>query len=139
VPTRRCSTCGINYPAGPFGGVPKCQVDSSHELAYVLNTEPDKDWKKRVDMLKARLAEAGRELEAVPQAKETLNIYEEDGLFWVNAFELFRSGVEFNSSDANFRLFQANGHIWETQGWDERRRRWWIEQVAVAVFLPEPA
>jgi hypothetical protein len=109
----------------------KCQV-CEEKTHLIGNEEPDDDWERLVTWKRRTrwLAEQIADVIPGPKNEEPLPIFEEGGLFWISDWELRRSGVT-PPADRHMFLFRANGHIWETQGWYESSRLWWIEEVCL--------
>lgn len=129
---RRCSLCDINYPA--IAQFETCPVhDEPTELHTSLT--PTTGWQDRMKALKSKVEEAAR---PIPRAAGVTAICD-GGLLWVTQEALYRAGVRISSVGPSFRLFELDdGWVYETQGWDESHRRWWVERVATAVALPTP-
>lgn len=122
----RCSLCGISYPVLPQFTV--CPIHDE-ETAAVKNIDPDPDWMAQFERLQ-RQVEKSNELTRVIPLIRGVEPHEEAGLLWVTSDSLYRSGAKFNSAFGGFYLFELeDGWVYETQGWDEPRRRWWIERV----------
>lgn len=127
--TYRCSDCGINYP--DTWAHLKCQV-CDEPTSNISNDEADEDWHKAVTWKRRLRWEAEQIADVIPGPKihEDLPIYEEGGLFWIGDWDLRRAGI-IPPGDRRMWLFRANGHVWETQGWNESKRRWWIAEVSL--------
>lgn len=69
--------------------------------------------------------------EFLPDAGDDLPTYLEHGLHWVHDWALRDRRVIPPNGHVAFWQFRANGREWEAQGWDESRRRWWIQEVGV--------
>ena len=125
----RCSMCGINYPVqGAFNNCPVHGIDTD-----LMQADPDPDWTARAERLMASLKRAEEGGDAIPRV-EDVPLHTEHGRLWVSDWDLVRAGVRF-AKNQSFRLFELDGMIYETQGWHESGRRWWVELVAPAVFL----
>lgn len=125
---KRCALCGINYPnITEFSTCPL----HGEETAYV-KAEPDANWKEALARIKAQLDKADELARPVPLV-HTVEPYVEHGLLWLDHGTLMQAGFHINRIGPSFRLFELDdGFIYETQGWDEPGRRWWVERVVEA-------
>jgi len=135
VPARRCSLCGINYPNIPQ--FYKCPI---HDEAtqWFANVEPDKDWQGNHERLDKQIKFSTENHDrAFPIVRGVVAV-EEDGRYFVDQTEMQRAGVRLSRMQPDqFYLFELeDGWVYETQGWAESRRMWWVERVAVAIVLP---
>lgn len=64
-------------------------------------------------------------------------LIEDAGLLFVNQADLIRAGMLRSHLGQSFHLFELDGAVYETQGWDEPRRRWWVERVSDALEEPK--
>lgn len=128
---RRCSTCGISYPV--IQQFEKCPI---HETGthYQASTEPDEDWQAQYERL-AKQAARDAEVAGVYPLVRGVSVVEEDGRYFIDNATLHRAGVRFSRMQPDqFYLFELeDGWIYETQGFDDPRRRWWVERVAESV------
>lgn len=102
--------------------------------------EPDADWKERFAELRAKFDDAER---VIPVA-HNVEAYEEHDRLWVDHNDLYRAGLrQINRMGPSFVLFELDdGQVYETQGWDEPGRRWWVEVVdpgLAEIEVAEPA
>jgi hypothetical protein len=119
VAARRCSLCGISYPA--MNQFTVCPVHE--EATQWIEKDPDEDWKPTMDRLLQRM-EQSKELTRVIPLVRGIEPYTENGLLWINQTALFQAGGRFNSAWPDFHLFELeDGWVYETQGWDDSRRR----------------
>lgn len=121
---RRCTFCGLDYPA--IAQFETCPIhDEPTDL--LANASPSPDWQKRFEKLKVAQDEAER---PIPRVKG-VEAFEQHGLTWVYGADLFRAGMRLpHTTASDFKLFELDdGCVYETQGWDDPRRRWWIEKV----------
>lgn len=131
--SRRCSTCNVNYPYTAIGAVRHAECDICGEAtSFIPNADAHPDWQEQVTWKRRDRWEAEQiaDLIPAPNDEQELPIYEEGGLFWISDWELRRAGID-PPAVRHMWLFRANGHIWEAQGWDEPKRRWWIEEVCL--------
>lgn len=138
MPTRRCSSCGINYPV-----IEQFRICPIHEEpTSLMQDEPDEHWKVRFE----RMVEVVNAQEAIArpiplvkgvQVIEVLGFEPfNEKLYFVDQTDLVKAGVIFSRmqpAEKQWYLFELeDGWIYETQGFDESRRRWWVERVARA-------
>lgn len=91
--------------------------------------EPDENWQARLASLKKLFEESHRPFPVVHDVAAV----EERGQFFVAQSDLHRAGTRLSSIGEGFYLFELDdGWVYETQGWDESRRRWWVERVVEA-------
>lgn len=123
---RRCALCGINYPA-----IAQFQTCPIHDEPTTLaqNVEPDSNWKDAFARLQKQI-EAAAELQRPIPLVRGVSVVEEGGLLFVSQPELWRAGARLSRFGAGFYLFELeDGWVYETQGFDDPRRRWWVERV----------
>lgn len=135
---RRCTLCGVNYPwLAQFSRCPIHDEDTT-----TVEGEADEDWKQAFE-LRQKWANESEELRrhiplvrGVAVQEETLVNEIEDVVvtmttLFVDQTELQRGGLRLSRMQPDqFYLFQLeDGWIYETQGWDNPRRRWWVERV----------
>ncbi len=133
---RRCSMCGISYPDEyPFLKCHVCEEKTDH----ISNDKEDPNWQALVTWKRRVAWEATQVAGAIPGPSDDspLSIFEQDGLFWVPDGDLRRADI-CPPSDRRMFLFRAHGHIWEAQGYDNKRRRWWVEEVALEEVIESP-
>lgn len=131
---RRCDECELDYPLDFSlpNGVPSTQTCHvcGGSTKYVGRRSAPFDWQARVTKLKQERERLKREAEdsPIPRAEGELGIYGESGQFFVDDWDL-RGAKISPPADHRFFLFYANGSYWESQGWHESKRRWWVEPV----------
>lgn len=125
---RRCTMCGINFPV-----VLQFAVCPIHDEPTTLreNTDPDEHWKERFDYLLKKAEADGLLAARVFPLARGVSVIEEDGRLFVDQSELHRAGTRLSRMQPDqFHLFELeDGWVYETQGWDEPRRRWWVDRV----------
>lgn len=124
---RRCTLCGISYPTMPqFSTCPVHEEPTD----YLSNVDPDPDWQASMERL-AKQATKDAALKRVVPLVPDVKVVEDGGLLWVDQTEMHRAGARLSHMVPDqFHLFELeDGWVYETQGWDEPRRRWWVERV----------
>lgn len=133
---RYCASCNINYPS--LVQFQTCPIHGER-TDMKPNRDADDDWQVQVERAQ-RKHDKHRDLaeRTIPLVHD-VSVIEEGGLFFVNQEALQRAGLRLSRMMPNqFYLFELDdGWIYETQGWDEPRRRWWVEPVAEAPDLAE--
>jgi hypothetical protein len=128
VASRRCSLCGISYPSIPqFDECPIHGVPTERRA----NDDPDPNWKENFERLK-KLVDREQDIVARPiPLVRGVEIVEENGHLFVPQQELWNAGLRLSRLQPDqFYLFEMeDGWIYETQGFDDPRRRWWVERV----------
>lgn len=121
----RCLLCGVSYPK-----VQQFAVCPLHgEETSLVKADPDPDWKEQLTRLKAQADKAAEIARPVPRV-QGVEPYTEHGLLWVDQRMLMDAGFRISRIASSFRLFELeDGFVYETQGWDEPNRRWWVERV----------
>lgn len=127
----RCRLCGISYPA-----ITQFETCPIHEerTTYLNTAEPDEDWQRSYERV-AKLAQQSAEISDRPYPfARGVTAVEEDGLLFVDQSEMQRAGVRLSrmQPDQAYLFELEDGWVYETQGWHESRRRWWVERVAEA-------
>jgi hypothetical protein len=126
----RCTLCGVNYPS-----VNQFYVCPIHdEKTQILkDTEPDEDWKHSFE-LRQKWAETEEGLRQLVPRVNGVSATEVDGQLWVENIDLQHAGLRLSRMMPDqFYLFELDdGWIYETQGFDDPRRRWWVERVIEA-------
>jgi hypothetical protein len=120
---RRCFLCGISYPA--IAQFATCPI---HQEATQLaqNIEPDEDWQQQFERAKRRADADAAVREPLPQVFDVA-AYEEHGQLWVDQGDLIRAGLRL-ARTRDDHVFQLEDDIYETLGWDEPNRRWWVRE-----------
>jgi hypothetical protein len=116
-----CSACSINYPSTES----KCRVCDA-VLVHHLNLLPQPDWEKRVfDKWMEGVAET-REFPILETG--IVKFSREGGWLWAYDRDLRAAGMPtgFMKEDS---LFELDGIVYELQGQDRPRRRWWIKRI----------
>lgn len=132
VGSLRCTLCGIAYP--PLRDFLTCPI---HEEA----TEPDPghdadpDWREKAQRLWRQLKAAALEPERPYPRVENVPVLDEGGQLFVKQTDLIRAGLRIPVHSPSFQLFELDGYVYEIEGWDEPRRRWWVERVAPSIVL----
>lgn len=124
---RRCSACGIRYPSLEQFRV--CPIHN--EQTEFISEEPDADWRPSFErLLKKQEREAAVNAD-IPRV-EGVPVVEENGRMFVSQMALQNAGLRLSRMMPDqFYLFELDdGWVYETQGWDNPRRRWWVERVA---------
>ena len=127
---RRCSTCGINYPAsGQQLAYALSQVCPLHKtpLDLISDEEPDEDWKAKLERLKLQIDTAGESAPLIPMAEAAVLL--RDGQLWVSSHDLIRSGLW--DSIGTFQLIQIGKQIFEIQAYYERTRDYWVRSFSM--------
>lgn len=104
------------------------------------NDEPDEQWKARFE----RMVQVVTAQEAITRpipfitGVQVIEYLGPSGkLFFVDQTDLVKAGAIFSRMQLGpdqWYLFELeDGWIYETQGFDESRRRWWVERVARAI------
>lgn len=124
---RRCTLCGISYPTLPQFSV--CPIHDE-PTDFISNVDPDEDWKSSMER-RVKQAEKDAALKRVIPLVPGVKVIEDKGLLWVDQTEMQLAGARLSRMVSNtFHLFELeDGWVYETQGWDEPRRRWWVERV----------
>lgn len=134
--TRRCTSCGINYPV-----IEQFRICPIHEEATSLlnNDEPDEHWKARFESMVRVVNQMDEVTRTIPLARgvQTIERHTPLGTFYfVDQTDLVKAGLmlsRMQPAEKQWYLFELeDGWIYETQGFDESRRRWWVERVARA-------
>lgn len=138
--TRRCTSCGINYPV-----IEQFRICPIHEEATSLlsNDEPDEHWKARFESMVRVVNQMDEVTRTIPLARGVQVVIEAFGLpdqlqtmYFVDQTDLVKAGLmlsRMQPAEKQWYLFELeDGWIYETQGFDESRRRWWVERVARA-------
>jgi hypothetical protein len=131
VAARRCSSCGISYPN--ISQFTTCPIHD--ELtSYLGNSDADEDWQVNYERLSKQAVRAAEVNERVFPLIRGVSVVEEDGRYFVDNAKLHQAGVRFSRMQPDqFYLFELeDGWIYETQGFDDPRRRWWVDRVAPA-------
>jgi hypothetical protein len=131
VAAQRCALCGISYPT--MSSFQTCPIHGD-ETQYLQNADPSPDWKKQMERLVAQMERANELGQRVPLARGVETFYDPvtgPNVLFVDQGELGRAGVRLSRMQPDqFHLFQLeDGWIYETQGWDDSHRRWWVERV----------
>ena len=125
---RRCSIDGISFPNDfRHEHCPVC----SERTSYISNDEPDPDWREKVVNLLERRKQAEALTEDIPRLTRAVNILEENGRFFVAQSDLINAGLRKGIDQSLWVFIDQEDRLWEAQGWDEPRRRWWVEELAV--------
>lgn len=124
----RCTLCGISYPAKPQ--FKTCPIHDEPTDRFD-NVEPDPDWQEKGKRVYEHAMRQAELRGPIPLARGVA-VVEECGRLFVQQGDLWRSGVVISwMQPTQFYLFELeDGWIYETQGWDEPRRRWWVERLA---------
>jgi hypothetical protein len=132
LPARRCGTCGISYPN--IAQFSTCPIHGE-STTYASNIEPDEDWQANFERLSKQASTDAEKFDRVFPLIRGVPVIEEDGRYFVDQTALQLEGVRFSRMMPDqFYLFELDdGWIYETQGFDEPRRRWWVERVVRAV------
>lgn len=134
--TRRCTSCGINYPV-----IEQFRMCPIHEEATSLlnNDDPDEHWKARFESMVRVVNQMDEVTRPIPFARgvQAIEVLGPNGkLYFVDQSDLVKINVIFSRmqpAEKQWYLFELeDGWIYETQGFDESRRRWWVERVARA-------
>lgn len=133
---RRCSLCGISYPA--IAQFVTCPIHGEPtDLAQ--NIEPDPNWKEAFQSAKSRAEKDAalndRPFPLIPGVQVFESAYMvENKLLYVRQEDIYRAGARLSSVGLDqFYLFELeDGWVYETQGWDDAQRRWWVERVIPA-------
>jgi hypothetical protein len=98
---------------------------------YVTNADPSPDWKEHMERLVQSRERADELSAAIPLARGVTARIDDNNLIWVDQGDLGRAGVRLSRMVPDqFHLFELeDGWVYETQGWDMPRRRWWVERV----------
>jgi hypothetical protein len=134
VASFRCIDCGINYPYTKQFEV--CPIHE--EPCQVKNIrDPDENWKEAFSMLLDVMQRSASLTSPIPYVSG-VKVIEEDGLFFIDQQQLVRAGLILSrtQNDQFYLLRLADGWIYETQGFDDPRRRWWVERVMEGVLFP---
>lgn len=131
MPSRRCEDCDLDYPpnfALPNGtqSTDYCHVCGKNTV-YSTSRSAPWDWDARVHKVKQERERRQKEAEEypIPRAEGELGIYGESGQFFVDDWDL-RKAKLFPPSDRRMFLFRVEDQVWEAQGWQESKRRWWV-------------
>lgn len=121
---RRCVLCGVNYPH--IEQFVRCPLHD--EETTPINASPDANWKERLAALKKQVDAAAEISRPIPLV-HNVEPYIDHELLWLDHNTLFDAGLRLPRG-SSFRLLELDdGFIYETQGWDEPGRRWWVERV----------
>ena len=121
----RCSLCGVSYPR--MSQFLTCPLHGEETMQ--VRDDPDPDWKEQLARLKAQ-ADKAEELSRTIPLLHGIEPYTEHGLLWVTQEAMYKAGFRISHISPSFRLFELDdGFVYETQGWDEPGRRWWVERV----------
>lgn len=129
---RRCSLCGISFPNLQTFIV--CPIhEENTQLAH--NVEPDEDWQAQFERRKKQADRDSEVNDRIFPFVRGVPVIEEDGRYFVDQTALQLAGVRLSRMQPDqFYLFELeDGWIYETQGWDDSNRRWWVERVVEAV------
>jgi hypothetical protein len=136
---RRCSLCGINFPT-----ITQFITCPLHEEPNSLHSdiEPDEDWKVNFERL-VKYTKGTQDIrKSIPLVHDAA-VTTVDGRLHVAQGDLQRGGLRLwtgpsgDDFDAQFHLFELDdGWVYETQGYDESRRQWWVERVIEVMPAP---
>ena len=124
IKSRRCSTCGINYP--PFVSV--CRVCEEETWANSRAT-PDEDWTQLVEMHKKH-RDDGVPPSIIPHRHDNqARIYKDsEGRLWVTHAELLDNGYRFIDDST---IVFLNGKFYECVVYVDKAGSWWIKEIVV--------
>lgn len=125
----RCTLCGIDYP--PVRDFLVCPIHQE-ETTPNPGHEPDADWRERAQRLYQQLKGLEKQEYRPYPAVQDVRVHDESGVLFVYQTDLIHAGLRIPVSAPSFQLFELDGAVYETQGWDNPRRRWWIDLVAEA-------
>ena len=135
MPCRRCSLCGIHFPA--IAQFMECPV---HEEAttWLGNVEPDENWKEAFEAVQTR-ADAVNDVKRPLPLVHGVEPYDYGGKLFIRQMELQRAGLRLSHFHPDqFYLFELDdGVIYETQGWSDALRSWWIEPVPLTIEVSD--
>jgi hypothetical protein len=130
VAARRCSVDGISFPdSTAYTTCPVCSQGTS----YISNDSPDEDWREKVAALLERLRQAAALQEPTPHLTRPVPFIEEHGRTFVRQTDLINAGLRKALDQSLWLFWDSDCRLWEAQGYDEPRRRWWIEPVPTEV------
>jgi hypothetical protein len=119
VAARRCSVDGISFPdSTAYTTCPVC----SH-----------RDCREKVAALLERLRQAAALQEPTPHLTRPVPFIEEHGRTFVRQTDLINAGLRKALDQSLWLFWDSDCRLWEAQGYDEPRRRWWIEPVPTEV------
>jgi len=92
--------------------------------------EPDEDWRPNFERLMKQQERDAAIKAALPHVAG-VSVVEDNGRLFVSQTALQRAGLRLSRMMPDqFYLFALDdGFVYETQGWDNPRRRWWVERV----------
>jgi hypothetical protein len=126
---RRCSIDGISFPS-EYALHETCPV-CGERTSYISNDQPDPDWQEKVAHLLERRMQAEALQEPIPRLTKPVQFIEEHGQVFVAQSELINAGLRKGIDQSLWVFTDHEGRLWEAQGWDEPRRRWWVEELAL--------
>lgn len=131
---RRCSLCGINYPAA----VTKCPVHEV-EAVYYQNLEPEELWEWKAEALRTRI-KRGHMPTAVPPIVSVPITEDEGGRFWISSYDLIGAGLHDRlKPDDVLEIPSGLGEkpgepchcLWEVMGYRDSTRSYWVRPLLV--------
>ena len=128
---RRCTLCGINYPMVDQFKV--CPIHNE-ETDFRKDASPDANWKDQFAAAQSRAKKDSELSDRVIPLVHGVEVIADCGQLFVDQNALMHAGLRLSRMmNVQFYLFELDdGWIYETQGFDEPRRRWWVEKVAEA-------
>lgn len=100
---------------------------------YYGSHEPDEDWRAHLDRMQKQQEREAAIKAALPHVNG-VPVIEDNGRLFVSQEALQRAGLRLSRMmpDQFYLLQLDDGWVYETQGWDNPRRRWWVERVSPA-------
>jgi hypothetical protein len=102
-----------------------------NEATQLLHqSDPDDDWQANFERL-SKQAKSATDIQRTIPLIHDVEVIEEHGVLFVSQPALQQAGVRFSTMQPDqFYLFELeDGWIYETQGFHDGGRRWWVERV----------
>jgi hypothetical protein len=124
VAARRCSTCGINYPA-PYSIYQSKSLCPLHDepMEYFGDIEPDEDWEESAKEIADRIVMNLEDGELIPDL-EPEAVFTEGGRTFVYSWDVIQRGVSHRLPDG--ALLRVKDTVYEVLGYVDAMRAYWV-------------
>lgn len=120
---RRCSLCGINYPAlSSYQAVTRCPIHEE-DMVYDTDLEPDDDWEQRAREIAEEYTLAEEDGSLIPDIDGD-SLFIQNGRTFVFSWDVVERGISHRLPDG--ALLRVGEDVYEVIGYIDAMRAYWV-------------
>jgi hypothetical protein len=120
---RRCSFCGINYPAlSSFQMAATCPIHDE-PMVYDPSLEPDEDWEEQARLIADAYILSAEDATLIPDIDQDA-LFVQSGRTFVFSWDIIERGISHRLPDG--ALLRVGEKVYEVIGYIDAMRAYWV-------------